>query len=85
MYEALSPPLFLSLSQGLEGLTRLEELYLVNNKIAVVTDKVSALTNLTLLELGSNRLRQVLVYYFSQQQNSGCKGRALCTHEPHFS
>jgi Leucine-rich repeat (LRR) protein len=52
----------LSLSQGLEGLTRLEELYLVNNKIAVVTDKVSALTNLTLLELGSNRLRQVLVY-----------------------
>lgn len=49
--------------EGLEGLTRLVKLFLVNNKISVI-ENLGHLTRLEMLELGDNRIR-VSDYSFS--------------------
>lgn len=42
--------------ENLEGLLKLEKLFLVSNKISVI-ENLSHLTNLTMLELGDNKIR----------------------------
>lgn len=42
--------------ENLDGVKRLEKLYLTANKIVVI-ENIAVLSNLTLLELGDNRIK----------------------------
>ncbi len=47
--------------KGLDGLSNLQQLFFVNNKIStIVPDALKQVPNLQTLELGSNRLRVIL-------------------------
>lgn len=46
--------------ENLSNLQNLKQLYLVSNKISSINKELDKLQNLTLLELGSNRIRVII-------------------------